>query len=144
MLEAGAGGVCVNVGGDLRVAGCPPTPSGWTVGVDDPFGGPPLTTLALQDGAIATSSRLGRTWMRSGVLRHHLLEPATGMPASTRLAAVTVVAGRGWWAEVLAKATFLAGPSAGVALLQQAGATGLLLDDSQRLIAAPGMQAFLQ
>ena len=144
MLEAGAGGVCVNVGGDLRVAGRPPTPSGWTVGVDDPFGGPPLANLALQDGAVATSSRLGRTWMRSGVLRHHLLEPATGKPASTRLAAVTVVAGRGWWAEVLAKATFLAGPSAGIALLQQAGATGLLLDDNRRLIAAPGMEAFLQ
>ena len=144
MLAAGAEGVCVNVGGDLRVAGSPPTPSGWTVGIDDPFGGPLLTTLALEDGAIATSSRLGRTWMRSGVLCHDLLEPATGMPASTRLAAVTVVAGRGWWAEVLAKATFLAGPSAGVALLQQAGATGLLLDDNRRLIAAPGMEAFLQ
>jgi thiamine biosynthesis lipoprotein len=144
MLEAGARGVCVNVGGDLRVAGRPPTPAGWTVGVDDPFGGPPLTTLALQDGAIATSSRLGRTWMRSGVLRHHLLEPATGEPASTRLAAVTVIAGRGWWAEVLAKATFLAGPSAGVALLEQAGATGLLLDDDQRLFAAPGMEAYLR
>jgi FAD:protein FMN transferase len=144
MLEAGARGVCVNVGGDLRVAGCPPTPAGWTVGVDDPFGGPPLTTLSLQEGAIATSSRLGRTWMRSGVLRHHLLEPATGQPASTRLAAVTVVAGRGWWAEVLAKAIFLAGPSGGVALLEQAGATGLLLDDNRRLIAAPGMEAFLR
>jgi thiamine biosynthesis lipoprotein len=144
MLEAGARGVCVNVGGDLRVAGRPPTPAGWTVGVDDPFGGPPLTTLTLQDGAIATSSRLGRTWMRSGVLRHHLLEPATGEPASTRLAAVTVVAGRGWWAEVLAKAIFLAGPTGGVALLQQAGATGLLLDDNRRLIAAPGMEAFLR
>jgi thiamine biosynthesis lipoprotein len=112
--------------------------------VDDPFGGPLLTTLALQDGAIATSSRLGRTWMRSGVLRHHLLEPATGKPAGTSLAAVTVVAGRGWWAEVLAKATFLAGPSAGVALLQQAGATGLLLDDHRRLVAAPGMEEFLR
>jgi len=144
MLEAGARGVCVNVGGDLRVAGRPPTPAGWTVGVDDPFGGPPLTTLSLQEGAIATSSRLGRTWMRSGVLRHHLLEPATGQPASTRLAAVTVVAGRGWWAEVLAKAIFLAGPSGGVALLEQAGATGLLLDDNRRLIAAPGMEAFLR
>jgi thiamine biosynthesis lipoprotein len=144
MLEAGARGVCVNVGGDLRVAGRPPTLAGWTVGVDDPFGGPPLTTLTLQDGAIATSSRLGRTWMRSGVLRHHLLEPATGEPASTRLAAVTVVAGRGWWAEVLAKAIFLAGPTGGVALLQQAGATGLLLDDNRRLIAAPGMEAFLR
>ena len=144
MLEAGARGGCVNVGGDLRVAGRPPTPAGWTVGVDDPFGGPPLTTLSLQEGAIATSSRLGRTWMRSGVLRHHLLEPATGQPASTRLAAVTVVAGRGWWAEVLAKAIFLAGPSGGVALLEQAGATGLRLDDNRRLIAAPGMEAFLR
>jgi thiamine biosynthesis lipoprotein len=144
MLEGGAGGVCVNVGGDLRVAGRPPTPAGWTVGVDDPFGGPPLTNLALQDGAVATSSRLGRTWMRSGVLRHHLLEPTTGEPASTRLAAVTVVAGRGWWAEVLAKATFLAGPIGGVALLEQAGATGLLLDDDGRLFAAPGMEAFLR
>jgi thiamine biosynthesis lipoprotein len=143
MLDAGAGGVCVNVGGDLRVAGRPPTPAGWTVGVDDPFGGPPLTTLALRDGAIATSSRLGRTWMRSGVHRHHLLEPMTGKPASTRLAAVTVVAGRGWWAEVLAKAVFLAGLSGGFALLQQAGATGLLLDDDRRLFAAPGMEAFL-
>src|SRR5438309_1008116 len=38
----------------------------------------------------------------------------------------------------------LAGPSAGIALLQQARATGLLLDDNRRLIAAPGMEAFLQ
>ena len=82
--------------------------------------------------------------MHSGVLRHHLLEPTTGKPASTRLAAVMVVAGRGWWAEVLAKATFLAGPGAGVGLLQQAGATGLLFDDNRRLIAAPGMEAFLR
>ncbi|HVW31448.1 MAG TPA: FAD:protein FMN transferase, partial [Acidimicrobiia bacterium] len=38
-LHAGATGVCVNLGGDLRVAGEPPSGDSWTVAVDHPLAG---------------------------------------------------------------------------------------------------------
>lgn len=34
LIERGARGACMNVGGDLRVLGVPPRPEGWLVGVD--------------------------------------------------------------------------------------------------------------
>jgi FAD:protein FMN transferase len=62
-------------------------------------------------------------------VHHHLIDPTTGHPAASGLAGVTVVTGRGWQAEVLAKAAFLAGPVAGGELLEDHHAAGLLVSD---------------
>ena len=141
LLAAGARGACVNLGGDLRVVGCPPEGDAWTIEVDDPFRRG-TGTISVATGAVATSSRLRRAWRRHGRDVHHLVEPATGRSARTGLASVTVVAAEAWWAEVLAKAAFVAGPVEGARLIVDAGATGLFLHDSGRTEELPGLDEF--
>jgi FAD:protein FMN transferase len=112
LVELGADGVCVNVGGDLRVIGEAPDGAAWSVEVEDPRGGPPLSTVVLTDGAVATSSRARRRWTSAdGTEHHHLIEPLTGTSSSSAVLAATVVASEGWRAEVLAKVAFLDGLS---------------------------------
>ena len=60
---------------------------------------------------------------------HHLIDPATGAPALSGVAAVTVVAATATEAEVLAKAALVAGLDEGIDLLDAAGAAALVVDD---------------
>jgi thiamine biosynthesis lipoprotein len=145
LLEAGVPGVrgvLVNLGGDLRARGDAPEPHGWVVDVDDPLDTGRTGLLALAEGAIATSTRLRRAWTRGGQARHHLIDPATGAPATSGLASVTVVAGEAWRAEVLAKAAFVAGPATAAELVAAAGATGLLVTDGGDVVELDGLGQF--
>jgi thiamine biosynthesis lipoprotein len=140
---AGAAGVCVNLGGDLRAEGRAPGGGSWVVGIEHPLRPGPAATVTLDRGAVATSSRVRRAWGPAADRRHHLIDPSTGAPADTGLAAVTVLAARGWQAEVLAKAAFLGGLDRGRALLTVAGADGLLVDDRGGLHPTGGFGRFL-
>lgn len=145
LLDAGVPrvrGVLVNLGGDLRARGDAPEPRGWVVDVDDPLQTGRTGMLAFREGAVATSTRLRRMWVRDGRSLHHLIDPRTGEPAESGLASVTVVAGAAWRAEVLAKAAFVAGAHAGAPLIVDAGATGLLVTDAAEVIELPGLAAF--
>ena len=131
MLADGARGALVNVGGDLRVEGDGPDGAGWVVAVADPtHADDEIRTVALDAGAVASTWRTKRAWTApDGSVRHHLIDPTTGAPAASGLAGVTVITGRGWQAEVLAKAAFLAGPVAGGELLEDHRVAGLLVAD---------------
>lgn len=119
----------VNLGGDIRVFGDAPGAPCWTVRVDDPFvAGCPMAEVHLTAGGVATSSRMKRRWIHDGLPRHHVIDPRTGQPAVTDLVAVTVVAGTTWWAEVLAKAALILGPTEGCRLIEEFGCSGLLVD----------------
>ncbi|WP_327432896.1 FAD:protein FMN transferase [Streptomyces sp. NBC_01236] len=139
LLAAGAAGACVNLGGDVRAAGAAPGADAWVIAVEDEaHPGSDLAWLALARGAVATSTRLRRRWRRGGQELHHLIDPVSGAPADTSLATVTVVAAETHWAEVLAKAALIAGPSAGAALLEAHGVAGLLVtEDGTALRAGP-------
>jgi thiamine biosynthesis lipoprotein len=144
LLAAGAQGVCLNLGGDLRASGQAPQPGGWVVAVEDPFRPErELARVAIGDGAVATSSRLVRTWQRGAGTYHHLIDPASGLPCDSGLAAVTVVAGCAWWAEILATATLVAGAKEGARLLEAHGVTGVLVDDHGQARALPGFGELL-
>jgi thiamine biosynthesis lipoprotein len=136
LLAAGARGACVSIGGDLRCMGTPPWDEGWLVEVDDPFAAradvdtaKPLMLLSIREGAVATTARTKRAWTHLDPPAHHVVDPATGRPADSGLAAVTVLAGEAWWAEVFAKAAFLAGPVEGLEVLAKADVSGFLVDD---------------
>jgi thiamine biosynthesis lipoprotein len=147
LMAAGAQGACVNVGGDLRVCGTPPDSppgSGWAIGVDDPFTDGSLAVLGLADGGVATSSRLLRRWTGAGgTPSHHLIDPRTGKPADSGLATVTVVAAHAWQAEMLSKAVFVTGATAGAVLLDDFGAAGLLVTDDGSLLKTANLAPFL-
>jgi len=142
LMDDGADGACVSIGGDLRCVGTAPWPEGWLVDVAHPFDeSKTALTVALADGAVVTTTRMKRSW-GPGNRRHHVIDPATGRPAQTGVSAVTVVSGQAWWAEVLAKAAFLAGPTAGVALLKGHGVTGVVFDDEGRAHPVERLDAF--
>jgi thiamine biosynthesis lipoprotein len=144
LLQQGALGACVNLGGDVRVKGRPPD-GAWRVGVEDPWeDGVLLLQIALADGAVVTTTPLTRRWTRAGRPLHHLIDPATGAPAVTDVASVTVVAAEAWRAEVFAKAAYLAGVDAGLDLLTAAGLTGGMVGDDHCFHAAAGLEAYRQ
>ncbi len=91
-----------NLGGDLSAGGAGPDGDGWPVGIAG-------ITVNLRDQGAATSSVLRRRW---GGL-HHLIDPRTGQPACTGVDEVSVVAGTGLEAEVIAKTALLCGPEVG-------------------------------
>jgi thiamine biosynthesis lipoprotein len=140
--ERGAAGVLVNLGGDLRAVGDAPAGSAWVVEVDDPLGTGATGLLAIAAGAIATSTRLRRAWTRAGRPVHHLVDPRTGLPATTGVASVTVVAGEAWRAEVLAKAAFIAGPDGAGAVVTGGGATGLVVLDDGTVQELAGLDPY--
>jgi thiamine biosynthesis lipoprotein len=130
LLDAGAAGACVNLGGDLAVAGEPPTGPGWVIGVAEPvLRAEDVATVTVAHGGVATSSRLARTWAQHGVERHHLVDPRTGCDVATRAPrSVTVFAGEAWWAEALATAIAVSEPREGDELLRAGSATAIVVD----------------
>ncbi len=140
----GASGCCVNMGGDLRVEGLPPRGESWTVDVEHPQRRQPAAVLGLRGGAVATSTRARRVWGPSAAGRrlHHLIDPSTGRPSESGLLSATVVAARGWQAEVLAKGAFVAGLQEGLALLRETGTAGVLIDDGGAVHRSTGLHAF--
>ena len=138
LLADGAAGACVNLGGDLRVRGVSPHGSPWIVAVPFPLGGT-ATTFELPDGAVATSSPLRRAWGPADRPLHHLIDPRTGQPADTGILQVTVVADEAWWAEILAKAAYLAGLPDALEVVAGLGAHALAVDQDGRLQVTGGL-----
>jgi thiamine biosynthesis lipoprotein len=111
LIDAGAVGALVNLGGDLRAAGDPLDAGGWPVTLPDPLRpGHELARFVMPHGAVATSSRLRRRWRTAAGPAHHLIDPDTGRPSTGDTVAVSVVAERAWRAEALTKSLLLGGP----------------------------------
>jgi thiamine biosynthesis lipoprotein len=111
--DQGLGGVLVDLGGDVRAIGDDLDGCGWRIGAADErvaaVGSTsrktPLTIWRVADGAVATSSTVRRRW-RGG---HHIIDPRTGRPSESDLAAVTVVADTALAAETCAKTALVSG-----------------------------------
>jgi len=119
-LELLAGDGFVAAGGDVATRG------GVTVGL--PGGG----SLRLRSGGLATSGRTGRRWQRGGGVQHHLIDPRSGRPSTSRWDEVTVAAGSCLAADVAAKAAFLLGDD-GPGWLDDHGLPGRFLEHGELL-----------
>ena len=109
----------VQSGGDLYVAGRRGNRP-WRLGIRDPRGPADRTfaTLDLSDSTLSTSGDYERFFMQNGVRYHHLIDPDLGRPSKgTR--SVTIVAKQATLADWLSTGVFVAGPEAGMALIER-------------------------
>jgi FAD:protein FMN transferase len=151
LIEKGARGACVNIGGDVVVLGEPPVGDAWTVAVVDPNDPEAaLFRVRIRDAAIAMSSRTIRQWetrTSDGVssIAHHIVDPGTGEPSRTDVAAVVVIAGAGWWADLLTKSLMTTTANTAIDTLNRvgAGAHGLVLDSDGKQTFSDGFLAFV-
>jgi thiamine biosynthesis lipoprotein len=113
-LEVTGGGVLVSLGGDVAMAG-PPPEGGWRVLVTDDHAAPldaPGQVVSLTGGGLATSSTTVRRWERGRVALHHIVDPATGLPAESCWRTVSVGAATCVDANAAATAAIVWGESA--------------------------------
>ena len=104
-------GVLVGLGGDIAMAGPPPA-GGWPVRVTDDHAatsGAPGQNVTVVGGGLATSSITTRTWQHRARQVHHILDPATGLPASGRWRTVSVTAATCVDANIAATAAIVRG-----------------------------------
>jgi FAD:protein FMN transferase len=142
-LRADVVGICVDIGGDLRVEGRAPSGGSWTIAVEHPARATPVAVLDLAAGAVATSTTLRRRWTVGGRARHHVIDPRTGQPADTDVDVMTIVAGEAWRAEVLATAGLLRGSARAFDLLD-ADAHGLAVTSLGDVACSNGLGPFLR
>lgn len=135
LLQRGAAGALVAIGGDMAFAGASPYGDDWHVTIADPFNADgELVRIGVSAGGVATSSTRTRRWQHAGRLRHHVLDPVGRGQSSTDLAAVTVVASSGWQAEALATAAILGGSDGAGAVIERDAVAGLAVVDDGRML----------
>ena len=127
------GAAMVDAGGDIRVsaaAGGEP----WPIGIQHPFDPTrDLGVIALDGGAVVTSTVGRRQWQRDQQPMHHLIDPRTGKPSQSDLHTVTVLAPTAASAEVAAKVALILGSDRGRAHLMAQGFSGVLVDRTGRV-----------
>ena len=132
-------GVLVSLGGDVAVAG-PPPEGGWPVRITDDHEHPlessgPVVSVA--SGGLATSSTSIRRWIRGGETVHHLIDPATGLPAVEHWRMVSVAAGSCVDANIASCASILLGAPA-TGWLAERNLPARLVDTSGRVVTVAG------
>jgi thiamine biosynthesis lipoprotein len=144
LIEAGALGALVNLGGDLVVLGRPSNDTSWFLGIEDP-GNPPQHTalLRLEAGGVATSGTTVRRWKTAdGGVAHHLIDPTAATPSTTTLLTATVVAADAATAETFATAAMMLNGAAAVAMLERVGLAGLLVGIDGQVYRTSTLEAF--
>ena len=146
LQATGAGGVLVSLGGDIAVAGSPP-PEGWAIQTSEDSGAPispAEETITIRSGGIATSSTTVRRWTRGGVVLHHIIDPATGLPSDGPWRTATVVAGTCLDANIASTAAIVMGAKA-IAWLEAGRIPARLVDREgavHRVSGWPTQRAF--
>jgi thiamine biosynthesis lipoprotein len=87
------GGALVSLGGDIAVGGTAPA-GGWRILIAEDSETPADAAgevVAIQTGAIATSSTTVRRWQRGERTLHHLIDPRTGGPVDSPWRTASVV-----------------------------------------------------
>ncbi|GAA0350206.1 FAD:protein FMN transferase [Actinoallomurus spadix] len=116
-------GVLVGLGGDIAVGG-PPPEGGWRIRVTDDHrdngpGDAPGQDVVISAGGLATSSVTVRRWRRGDQRLHHIIDPATGIPAASCWRTASVAAATCVDANAAATAALVKGWSAGTWLVDQ-------------------------
>jgi len=127
-------GVLVELGGDLAVAG--ERPGGWIVRVAEREGAPGQN-VTLERGGVCTSTTTIRTWRRGGRTVHHLLDPATGQPATGPWRTASVAAGSALAANTASTAAIVRGETA-VEWLTTRGTAARLVGQDGAVVRTPG------
>jgi thiamine biosynthesis lipoprotein len=143
LLAAGALGAIVNIGGDVRVEGTAPDEGCWLVAIEEPTADREVAAVRLSAGGVATSTTARRTWAAGNLTMHHIIDPSTGVPATSTIVSATAISRRATSAEVLAKAAMLAPDGAALDTIVRLGGDGLVVDRHGLVTTSPGFARFV-
>ena len=124
VLEQGATGACVNLGGDVAIN--TGDSIGWDVEILSPFDHEViLDTVRISVGGVATSSLFARHRTNSGIASHIFNE--SGVHDTQHTVGATVIASSAAWSEAWTKYAILRNPAEAVDTLSSLGIAGMLI-----------------
>jgi FAD:protein FMN transferase len=128
-------GALISLGGDIGIAQPLHDAEPWAIAISEQPGQPADQTISLASGGLATSSTRVRHWRRNGALRHHLLDPRTGLPCHEVWRTVTAIGATCVAANTASTVAIVLGDQASDWLTER----GI----SARLVAADGSVSYL-
>jgi thiamine biosynthesis lipoprotein len=132
----------VTLGGDIAVAGSPPS-GGWPILVTDDHRSDATAegqTVAIAAGGLATSSTTVRRWRTGDTEVHHILDPRSGAPASEVWRTVSVAARTCVDANIASTSAIVRGEGA-IAWLERAGLPARLVRPGGTTVTTGGWPA---
>jgi thiamine biosynthesis lipoprotein len=137
LISHGAESVCVNLGGDIRVARSANTTHAWPIHIMSPVNPDDvLCTISLAEGAVATSHTNARHRSDRGI-DCHIATPDGSPPV---FAAASVIASTAAWAEVWTKSALMSDNN----LIETVGLSVLRVDESGVVTQSDNWKEFLQ
>ncbi len=148
LIESGADGACVNVGGDLRCVGRGPNNDAWYIDIESPFDATiTIAKLAVYNGGVATSSTRAKRWHTRRGEYHHVISPTTHMSLVENANSpiqVTAIGNEAVWAEIFATAILVAGATDGLNLAQRLQLGTLVMLNNGDMVANAHWKEFLR
>lgn len=144
LIEAGATGAVVNVGGDLVVLGTPATDLSWLLGIENPLDPPHhVAHLRVVRGGAATSGTSQRHWTGDdGSQVHHIVHPTRHRSSNTDVVAATVLAADAATAEAFSTAVMMGDRRQGIELIERVGLAALLVCDDGEILRSSTLEDF--
>jgi len=141
LRQAGIRDFMIQAGGDLYAGGLKEGKP-WRLGINDPRGpaGRLFAAVDLSDGTFSTSGDYARFFVKGGIRYHHLLDPASGLPARG-CRSVTIVADSPTQADALSTGVFILGPADGMALVERLpGVEAVIVTATNEVIVSSGLK----
>lgn len=134
LKEEGVESAVLSLGGNVALIGAKPDGTPYIVGIKNPFGEGLYATVKAQDTMIVTSGDYVRYFEENGKRYHHIINPATGYPAESDLASVTVISESGIYADSLSTALFVMGKDKATEYWKTHRDFGMILIDKEGTI----------
>jgi thiamine biosynthesis lipoprotein len=126
LKEAGINEALVNAGGEIKSTG-----GSWIIGVQHPREkNQIIKKIKLNGMSAATSGDYQNYFEENGIRYHHLINPATGLPAKG-IQSVTVLHKDNAFADGLATAVFVLGKERGISLAEELSDTEAMIIDNE-------------
>jgi FAD:protein FMN transferase len=140
LIAHGITSASIDGGGDIRVIGSKPGGNPWRIGVRHPRDRRDIIAIVnLHNQAIVTSGDYERFFMVNDVRYHHILDPATGMPARGVIS-VTVIAPDAFTADAWSTALFVLGLEAGMKIIEELPEIdAILITDDEEVHISSGL-----
>jgi thiamine biosynthesis lipoprotein len=132
LAAAGIRQALVTAGGDIRLGDAPPGREGWNVALKTFDVGKNDEILTLSNAAVSTSGDLHQSVEIEGVSYSHILDPATGLGLTHRIAA-SVIADEAKLSDALATSACVLGVDGSGALRKIAGVRELRVHTPQEI-----------
>lgn len=137
----------INLGGDIYVLDAKPTDgTSWKMGIQRPEIGATdvIAMVELTNRSIVTSGNYQR-YLEEYPEYHHILDPATGYPATNELTSVTIISDSSMEGDALSTAAFIMGLDEGMKFIEnRPNAEGIFITKDKKVYITPGIEEKFQ